>query len=221
MELNEKKKILEQLALISKYNGCYVYILINRNFLDHIIEELLLENDLNKDKKFVNALCELSYYFENSFPSLCNSEIYLSLLLEYKIPRFLLSHRELDSSRFSHKYDYDMKKLFVENMYENIKFIYKDYEDFFKKLNIRSNMSLRVKGNVDILFRFMVDLVWCNYNEYSLLYIFQNYKVSIYELNQTKSDFVWNHYFNGWNKLIYNYTKKIDAVLQITNKERS
>ena len=88
--------------------------------------------------------------------------------IEYTISRV----KESPSS-----YDYNMKVLLVENLFENIKFIsgLDKNRIFFEKLGINKNMSLNNHKDVDVLYNFLVNLV-NSYNDFAITFAFHNHK---------------------------------------------
>lgn len=66
-------------------------------------------------------------------------------------------------------YNYELKKLLVENLYENIKFISKKEENkqFFNNIGINENMSLENKRDIDILFDFLTNLIKISFNTHN------------------------------------------------------
>ncbi len=74
-------------------------------------------------------------------------------------------------------YDYELKKLLVENLYENIKFISGLDKNrlFFEKIGINNNMSLDSEKDVEVLYNFLVNLV-NSYNRFAITFAFYNHK---------------------------------------------
>ena len=74
-------------------------------------------------------------------------------------------------------YDYGMKVLLVENLFENIKFIsgLDKNRIFFEKLGINRKMSLNNHKDVDVLYNFLVNLV-NSYNDFAITFAFYNHK---------------------------------------------
>lgn len=74
-------------------------------------------------------------------------------------------------------YDYELKKLLVENLYENIKFISGLDKNrlFFEKIGINNKMSLDSEKDVEILYNFLVNLV-NSYTRFAITFAFYNHK---------------------------------------------
>ena len=75
-------------------------------------------------------------------------------------------------------YNFEIRKILVENMYENIKFIsgWDKNRVFFEKLGINRNLSLENKKDVDLLYDFLVKLVQKKGNKTNIGYVFFNHK---------------------------------------------
>ena len=76
------------------------------------------------------------------------------------------------------KYDYEMKKILVENLYENIKFLFAfpDLKVMFEKMGFSKDMNLNNKKDVDLLYNYLVELVKTHYGDYSLAFTIYNHK---------------------------------------------
>lgn len=236
MNLNERKEELKQLALASKSNGAIIFQLINENVLDVVISKindkktntvvtsLVKKGYLTGNEQFIDILSEFIYYYEKWFAPLSNKKVYIALILEKKSPKFLVCKNYWGDNNFIPYYQFNMKKVIVENMYDNIKFIYSEFSDFFKELGIEKRMSLNNIKSLDLLFSFIVGLVWCNYDEYALFYVFDNYKNVIAEINnpsfseQEKITYTYIDFCSKWEILIDNYQKRIEIVRIMNNK---
>ena len=93
-------------------------------------------------------------------------------ILEFGNLEYTISRVKDDPSN----YDYGMKVLLVENLFENIKFISGLDKNrlFFEKLGINKNMSLDNHKDVDVLYKFLVNLV-NSYNEFAITFAFYNH----------------------------------------------
>lgn len=218
---NNKKDKLKDIALHSYNNGGIIYQLINEGDLDSIIlKKIKLENNpfvfknlIVTDEEFIYNLNDLIHFFDNSFAPLHYKHHRLSNIFEDKCPQFLLSKEKVNSAT-----DYFLaKKFLVKNMYDNIKFIYDEHKDFFKKANIKKNMSLNNKNNIEILFNFMKQLNWCNYDNRAMYYVFTNYNNVIKEKmsNNNQQEVISNvlyTFIENWTELIANYNKNINKI---------
>ncbi|MDO5556956.1 MAG: hypothetical protein Q4G05_01745 [Clostridia bacterium] len=236
MNLAERKELLKNLALKEKSNGSMIFQLIESGCLDLVIGKLTESKTktntkclpmtkkgyLTWDEQFIDVISEFIYYFERSFAPTIHKFAYLKILLENKAPEFLLCKNYWGDNTFIPYYQYHIRKFLVENLYDNIRFLYKDFENqrFFKGLDITDKLSLKNAKSVDILFAFMREIIWCNYDEYSLFYVFSNYKnevKSLAEEHVNKSivfsrEQVWNDYDDHWSRLIYKYNQHIHSV---------
>lgn len=236
MNLKDRKNELQKIALDTFSNGGQMYRLIKEGYLDHIIAKIndkktitnskaiVKKGFLTGNEQFLDILAELLFYFETNFISLKRKEWYLSCMLENNVPEFLLCKKYWGDNSFIPYFEYNMRKLFVENLYENIKFIYYEYEDFFKKLNISDTMSLENIESVNNLYQFVVDLIWCNCqsNQYALNSVFSNHKYRINDLiKKTDKSFdeasqiIKTNYSIHWDMLISKYNKNIDIVKKL------
>lgn len=224
--INKEKNTLKTLALGSYNNGGIIYQLINEGCLDSLIlkkiklkkQYPLLKKKLLNNEEFIDALDILIMYFDNSFPPLYYKHHRLSNLFEDKTPLSLIFDKKINNN------NYILKKFFIENMFDNIKYIYDEHKSFFVDLNIKKNMVLTNK-NIDILYNFMKYLNWCNYNDKTMYYVFTNYNTLIKEKKFNNNDLkrikldVWCNYNEQWSKLISNYNKHINEVKNLTNIE--
>ncbi|MDO5569373.1 MAG: hypothetical protein Q4G04_04610 [bacterium] len=235
MNLNERKEELKQLALASKSNGAIIFQLINENVLDVVISKindkktntvvtsLVKKGYLTGNEQFIDILSEFIYYYEKWFAPLSNKKVYIALILEKKFPKFLVCKNYWGDNNFIPYYQFNMKKVIVENMYDNIKFVYNKNQKFFKGVGINNRLSLKNSKSIDVLFDFMKKLIWCNPDEFALFYVFDSYKKSINEIEKNGktteeiTDYVQNNYYIQWSRLIENYQEKITLIEELFN----
>lgn len=234
MDLKQRKELLKELSLHSKSNGAIIYQLIKDGVLDCVIntiddrktkifKSVIKKGYLTGNEQFIDILSEFIYNFEKWFAPLCNKKTYIGLILDYKVPKFLLCKNYWGNNDFIPYYQFNMKKIIVENMYDNIKFVYDEYQEFFKSIGISNRMSLKNSKSLNILFKFMQELVWCNYDEYALFYVFDNYKHIIEDApinGKTPEEIktiIWNSYDVQWDILIKNYLDSVDNIRKILN----
>ena len=220
MELTEKKKEIMELSLNTRSNGVFIYKLLDSGCLDNALSMLTNENIVktnavlsvkeyfNANEQFIDLLSEFIHFFEKNFAALCNKEVYIELILKDKAPEFLLSKKYWGNNNYIDYYKYNMKKIIVENTLKIIRFISDNKE--FKKLNIY-NLDINNENDVDRLFEFIKNVVWCNYDEYSLLYVF------LIENEENITSDIKDFYDNNWKKLMSNYNKKIRYVRKIVS----
>ncbi len=233
MNKNERKAILKEIALKNFSNGGRIYQLIEDGCFDKIIKKINDEKTFTNSKaivkkgyltgneQFLDILNELIFYFESSFLVLQRKDWFLSCILENKIPEFLLCKKYWGDNNHIPYFQYNMRKLFVENAYNNILYIYDEHTEFFKKLNITKSMDLSELSNVNILYYFIIELIWCNCNsnQYSFNSIFSNYEYNLNKLiKKSKKDYndanklVKSNYSIHWEMLIKQYNKNIKTV---------
>lgn len=235
LNLVERKEEIKKIAVREKSNGGFIYQMIERGNLDHLIEKITDKRTktfycsftpkgyLSGTEQFVDVLCEFIHYFDSSFAPLTYKYVFLSALFEKRSPEFLLCKKYWGNNKYIQYYQYNIRKFLVENMYDNIKFIYSDcgVKSFFNSLGINDKLSLKREKDVDKLFNFMKEIVWCNYNEYSLSSVFYNYKTLIetYKKHDGASsdiiNYVWNNVELHWSMMISNYKSKINSVKEI------
>lgn len=236
MNLEKRKKELIEIA-ISKYtNGGIIFILINEGHLDHIINKItdeitptnskaiIKKGYLTGNEQFINVLSEMISYFSDIFCTIKHKEIALEFILEQTTPNFLLCKKYWGDNSFISYYTKNMNILFVKNFYDNIKFIYYEYFDFFQSINIEDNLKLNKTKDVNLILDFMIKLIWCNCerNQYSINYIFSNYKLYIIKLKNKyknkrihKYRLVYDDYIMHWDLLISEYKKNIEHIEKI------
>lgn len=196
MNLEKRKKELIEIALSKYTNGGIIFILINEGHLDHIISKITDENTptnskaiikkgyLTGNEQFISILTGMISYFSSNFITVKYKENALVYILEETIPNFMLCKNYWGDNSSIPYYTRNMNKLFVKNFYDNIKFLYYEYFDFFQSININNNLKLNKTKDVNLILDFMIKLVWCNCkrNQYSISYIFSNYKFCIIKL---------------------------------------
>lgn len=239
MSINEKKEELKSLSLKEYPNGCMLYYLLDKGMIDHIVLKLknnkvkskyfVLSNKgyLTSEENFINTFMEFIDFFDSSFPTLKNKIIYISDVLEEKVPNFMINSYYFGDYDYIKYFDYNMKKICVENFYNNIKVVYDEHKDFFKSHGISNKMSLISRKNVDRLFELLQEFVWCCYNlnyirPLDYLFIYYNQYVKEYgttgmsivdKEKKAKEDFV-----IYYDELINNYIRNIEKLKAFLNK---
>lgn len=236
MNLDERKKELKEIALTKYTSGGTVFILINEGSIDHIInkinDDITLTNSkaiikkgfLTGNEQFISILVGMISYFSSNFIVLKDKESALAYILEQTIPNFLLCKNYWGDNNFITYYTKNMNKLFVKNFYDNIKFIYDEYYDFFNSININNKLNINRIKDTNLLLNFMVKLVWCNCinNQFSIIYVFSNYKYRIKYLKENSkkerkfADYlIYKDYIMHWDSLIKGYKKNIEYIEKI------
>ena len=237
INLTKQKQQLKKIALNNYSNGAEMYRLINEGYLDHIIANITEEKTytnstaivkkgyLTGNEQFIDILAEFLHWFEEYFIVLQHKEWYIANLIEKTTPSFLLCKKYWGDNQYIPYYKKNMTKIFVKNFYDNIKFIYDEFEDFFIKSNITKNMSLNKNEDIDKLLELMSELIWCSFrhNQHSFDCIFANYKYRIMDLkNKSKNmksraeQIIYKNYIIHWGIIIENYNKYIDIIKPIT-----
>lgn len=235
MNFEERKVELKTIALKHKGAGSLAYQLIDDFALDEAIKKItdiktktninsiIKKGYLTGNEQFVNILCEFIYYFEMQFAIVGKySFIHLANMLEKKEPKFLLCKNYWGNNDFIDYYTFNMKKLFVENFYSNIKFLWRNIEiqSFFRSHKITNLLTLKTSKNIDKLFKILLDFVWCCKGDYCSIFLFSNYNII---LEHNKKDYpektteeittsIYNFYSTQYEILIKNYNDNIQIV---------
>ena len=234
--LTKQKQQLKKLALNNYSNGAEMYRLINEGYLDHIIinitEEKTFTNSkaivkkgyLTGNEQFIDILAEFLHWFGYYLTVLQHKEWYIANIFENTVPNFLLCKKYWGDNKHIPYYKKNMTKIIVKNFYDNVKFVYDEFEDFFIKANITKTMSLNSNEDLDKLLDFMVELVWCNfkYSQHSFDCIFSNYNYRISDMKKKSKKFkeraeqiVYSNYTTHWDILIRRYNKHIEIFKPI------
>ena len=183
MNIEDKKKKLYKVASTKNNRGA-LYQLLEEETLDSVIVKL---EDTEKDyQQFVNLLNEVYSSFENTFAPLPSKPFFLNLLLNSEDLSFLLSKQSCGDKEIS-SYKNTIEKIFVFPLYQNITFLFKKYKSFFTSLKICDKMNLDNVDDLSILLDFMKKLVFANYDQYSIIYLFQPYQEMIKDMSKSKT----------------------------------
>lgn len=211
-KINESTSLANLLELTQYYyiEHSYLYEIIKKLTDEKIIFE---ENNLYKNKYFLEILKKLIIFVEREFPIAKDKKLLLNLVIENNKEMFSLINEDIYNSLY---FEFKIKKYLVRNMYSNIQIFYDEYKTIFKKVHINKKMNLSNEVDVNILFLFMKDLVWCNSNNENLKYIFINllYKLNYYTkkgIEKDEKEYI-NSFFKVWNIIIENYLMKIDHL---------
>ena len=228
MSLEERKEVMKQIALEEYNNGGQVYRIIDTGYIDHIIEKVtdkktkpnvksVVDRDLTGEEQFVMLLSETLYYIENSISSLKHVEMNLVNMLEDKVPEYLLSKKYWGDNSNIPYFTYNIKKLMVENFYENIRYMYLDHAEMFKEEGITTDLDLENEEDVELIFQYLVKLVWCNYDhQFNIGNLFINHNLYGKDIkNKTKEEteaIVHRYYDSQFDMLEDYYFSRINAV---------
>lgn len=186
MKNKNRKEDLKQLALKKMDNGGRIYQLINSNKLDKIIDlitdektpaiktTLVEKGYLTANEQFIDMLSNFLYYFDMNFPSVGHKDLMIQFILESQTPEFLLCKKYWGDNNNIPYFTKEMDKAIVNNFYNNVIFT-DDYKTFQKYKIFPHKMNLEDRKDLNTLIKFMKDIAWTNYNDYSLVYLFDEF----------------------------------------------
>ncbi len=231
MNLKERKEVMKQIALEEYSNGGLIYRIIDSEDLDHIIEKVtdkvtkpnvksVIDHNLTGEEQFVMLLSKTLDFIESTLTPLKHVEINLTNMLEDKVPKYLLCKKYWGDNKNIKYFNYSIKRMIIENFYENVKYIYSEYSEMFQNENITINLNLGKKDDVDLVFKFLVKLVWCCYDlQFNLVNLFVDYRLYGKDIkNKTKEEIeviVHRHYNSQFEIIEHSYFKRINAVSSI------
>lgn len=232
MCLEKRKKELMQLALEENFHGSDIYRLIKDESLDHIISKItkkitrtntrsIVEKGyLTGDEQFIQLLAEFINYFNSKLPPIVHKINQISLLLENQIPEWILCKKYWGNNDNIKYFITNFDKTIVNHFYENIIFVYDQFNDVFKAENITKEMSLDNPDDVKIIFDFLKKMVWANPNEFGIYFLFESSSCVIEEYTEKNpepekmKEVVTKHIFVHWENLIENYLKRKDLIVE-------
>lgn len=188
MKNKKRKEELKQLALKKSDNGGRIYQLICSNKLDKIIDLITDEKTpvikttfvkkgyFTGNEQFLDILNNFIYYFDMKFPSVQHKDLMIQMILESQTPEFLFCKKYWGDNDNIPYFTNGMDKAIVRNFYNNI--IFTDDNRTFQKYKIFPNkMNLDDRKDLDTILNLMEDIVWTNINDYSLVYLFDDFGV--------------------------------------------
>ena len=138
-------------------------------------------------------------FFHLTFPTLIHKENYLNMIIENNFPKkFLKNH--FKNLCIEQKKTY-YKKLIINNMKNNFNYVNLDLKTI---INFQNYKTFNNKKIEEFYFNLMEEIVWCNYNNNSLIYLFTGYNILINE-QENLYETLYNHLII----LLKNYQKKI------------
>ncbi len=219
MSIKDKKKKLYE-VVSTKNNRGALYQLLEEETLDKVI--MKLDDTESSYQQFVNLLSELYSSFENTFAPLPSKPFFLNLLLKEADLSFLLSKKSWSDKEAFSFYKTNIEKVFVSPMYQNITFLFPKYKSFFTSLKICDKMNLDNLSDLGLLLDFMKKLIFANYDQYSIIYLFQPYQEMIEDMSKSKtkeeiSNLVQDTLDIHFDTLIENYQRKEKFIQSILN----
>ncbi len=223
MKNNVRKEQLKKLALKKSDNGGRIYQLINKNILDKAIElitdektptiitSLVKKGYLTGNEQFIDMLNNFIYYFDSKFPTICHKDLMLEFILENQVPEFLLCKKYWGDNNNMQYFINSMDKAIVNNFYETILFI--DDRVLFKPF-IKNLQSIDLDNNDDLesIMKFLKSLLWTNINNFSTLYLFQNFHLNLKKFQRKNKDKnPLEVYYHVINEMKIHYEMLIDS----------
>ena len=187
------------MALKKSDNGGRIYQLIDKNILDKaidlkkkkktptIVTSIVKKGYLTGNEQFIDMLNNFIYYFDSKFPTICHKDLMLEFILENQIPEFLLCKKYWGDNDNMQYFINSMDKAIVNNFYETILFIDDRslFRPFIKNLQ---NLNLDNKNDLESVMEFLKKLIWTNINDFSTLYLFQNFHLNIKSFQRKNKD---------------------------------
>ena len=186
MKNKKRKEDLKQLALKKSDNGGRLYQLINSNKIDKIIDlitdektpaiktTLVEKGYLTGNEQFLDMLNNFLYYFDMNFPTVSHKDLMIQMILESQVPEFLLCKKYWGDNDNIPYFTKEMDKTIINNFYNNVIFT-DDYKTFQKYKIFPHKMNFEDKDDRDIVINLMKGIAWTNINDYSLVYLFDEF----------------------------------------------
>jgi len=237
MDINKHRQELMKISLNEYPYGTMIYFIIKSELVDDIIKKIKngkikskyfkISNNgyITTDENFINTFYEFIDFFEKAFPPLYYKIRYIIILLDEKVPSFLLKDYYYEDYKITYFIN-EFKKLCIENFYENIKIIYNDFQSFWKKKKITRRMNLKNDENINKLFQLLQEMVWCNYraSQQDLSLLFTSYRIYVKDYGSNKikpskkEEISKDNYISSYETLINNYNNNIESIAKILYK---
>ena len=188
MKNTKRKDDLLKLALKKQGNGGRIYQLISSGKIDKIIEQitddkteavkssLIKKGYLTGNEQFIDMLSNFMYYFDMKFPTVDHKDMMIQLILESQVPEFLLCKKYWGDNNNIPYFTYNIDRTIANNFFHNISFVYEP--KVFDKYGINPRkMKLDHKEDLEVIIKFLKELLWTNINEYSIVYLFDEFSV--------------------------------------------
>lgn len=239
--LTSRRKKLKQLSLNHKYlNNALIYQFLNTKILDSYIikldnlktytnsKSIIKKGYFTSEEQFLDILNNFIIYLERDFFFLGKyKKIIIEIIIEYKKNNeFLFCKNYWGNNYYIPYFEYNIKKFILTGFYNNLKILVSKSPQVNKLLKNKSinikKISLNNKNNVTDLYNLLIALSLCNSNQFSLLYLFEDFNNSVNKLhNSYKTDtnksleIMEKQFIIQWEIIIGNYEKKKDAISYI------
>ena len=240
LNIKDKRDKLEKLTLnMNVSNSGIIYQLLNSKSIDRLFKNitdektyiegksLIKKKYLNGDEQFIIVLNHFITFFEYHFPTISYKDLHIGFILEYINPEFLFCKKCCEDNETNDYYQLEMKKAIIYNFYDNIQYLYSENDrKFWDRVKIKKDMDLNNNECVEIIFNFLKKVAFANINEYSTIYLFDNYRSYLKKIdpkgkNKTCEnilkafDETKKHYGLQYSSLLNNYIKKEDYLDKI------
>ena len=240
LNIKDKRDKLEKLTLnMNVSNSGIIYQLLNSKSIDRLFKNitdektyiegksLIKKKYLNGDEQFIIVLNHFITFFEYHFPTISYKDLHIGFILEYINPEFLFCKKCCEDNETNDYYQLEMKKAIIYNFYDNIQYLYSENDrKFWDRVKIKKDMDLNNNECVEIIFNFLKKVAFANINEYSTIYLFDNYRSYLKKIdpkgkNKTCKnilkafDETKKHYGLQYSTLLNNYIKKEDYLDKI------
>ena len=240
MSTKDKREKLKEIALkMILGNSGIIYQILNSKMIDDLLKRitedktniegksLMNKKYLSGDEQFIVLLNHFINFFDYHFPMINYKDLHIGYIMEYNIPEFLFCKKCCEDNDTIEYFQFEMKKLVVYNFYENIQYLYSENDrKFWDRVKIKEDMDLNNNECVEIIFNFLKKVAFANINEYSTIYLFDNYRSYLKKIdpkgkNKTCEnilkafDETKKHYGLQYSTLLNNYIKKEDYLDKI------
>ena len=240
MNTKTKREELKELVLkMNVSNTGIIYQILNSKSIDLMIKKitdektniegksLMKKKYLTGDEQFIVLLNHFVSFFDYHFPTINYKDLHIEYLMEYYFPDFLFCKKCCEDSDNLDYFQYEMKKAVVYNFHENIQYLYSEKnKKFWDRVKITKDMDINDKDNVDILFDFLKKIALANINEFSTVYLFDNYKSYLKKIDPKGKDktvdnilkaisTTQNFYVEQYSSLLNNFIKKEEYIAEI------
>lgn len=235
IELEDRKNKLKDVALNMQYcnNGGMIYKLINEGVLDNAIKMLddksvdlkcssiVKKGYLTANEQFVDMLNNFIHYLDFDFSVLGSRKVaIIEALFENSTPKFVLCKNYWGDNAYIPYFTFNIRKFIVQGFYENIKILFPVYKELFKENGISNKLNLKKEKDLEKIYYFLKDILWCNYDYFGNYFLFLNMKIydeKILINDSKKQELTFNYYKQQWDTMISNYNKKILYYRKIMN----
>ena len=240
MNTKTKREELKELVLkMNVSNTGIIYQILNSKSIDLMLKKitdektniegksLMKKKYLTGDEQFIVLLNHFVSFFDYHFPTINDKDLHIEYLMEYYFPDFLFCKKCCEDNDNLDYFQYEMKKAVVYNFHENIQYLYSEKnKKFWDRVKITKDMDINDKDNVDILFDFLKKIALANINEFSTVYLFDNYKSYLKKIDPKGKDktvdnilkaisTTQNFYVEQYSSLLNNFIKKEEYIAEI------